>query len=95
MAKKVEKKGFKKIFTGEVISTKMEKTVTVRVERVFADPVYKKRVKRARKYQVHDEMGAAVGDTVRFVACRPYSRKKRWIVTDILGKEKKDGTAKK
>lgn len=69
-----------KIFTGKVISTKMQKTATVEVERNVAHPVYRKRIKRTKKYQVHDEIGVKVGDTVYFVACRPISRLKKWKI---------------
>lgn len=69
-----------KIFTGKVISTKMAKTATVEVERNIAHPVYGKRMKRTKKYQVHDELGVKVGDTVHFVACRPVSKLKKWKI---------------
>ncbi|KKU09332.1 MAG: 30S ribosomal protein S17 [Candidatus Woesebacteria bacterium GW2011_GWB1_45_5] len=76
-----------KIFTGKVIGTKTAKTATVAVERVVIHPLYKKRFKRDRKYQVHDETGVAVGDTVKFVATRPYSKMKKWKITEVV-KEK-------
>ena len=69
-----------KIFTGKVIGTKMPKTATVAVERIVIHPLYKKRFKRDRKYQVHDETGAAVGDIVKFVATKPYSKTKKWKI---------------
>lgn len=79
-----------KIFTGKVISTKMDKTATVLVSRVVVHPVYKKRYKRTRKYQVHDEVGVEVGSVVNFVASKPYSKTKRWIIVeDIKRKAKK------
>ncbi len=71
-----------KVFTGKVTSTKMDKTATVLVERVVLHPVYKKRYKRTRKYHVHDEVGVAVGQEVNFVACKPYSKTKRWKIVD-------------
>ncbi len=73
-----------KIFTGKVISKKMEKTATVSVERVVVDPIYKKRVKRNKKYQVHDEIGAKAGQAVHFVASKPYSKTKKWKISEIL-----------
>lgn len=76
-----------KIFTGNVIGTKMARTATVEVVRMIAHPIYGKRVKRTKKYQVHDEMGANVGDTVRFVATAPISKLKRWKVIEIVGKK--------
>jgi small subunit ribosomal protein S17 len=81
-----------KVFTGMVVGKKMYKTATVVVERVFQHPVYKKRIAMSKKYQVHDELGASVGQTVRFVPTRPYSKMKRWKVIEIVednGKEKK------
>ncbi|MBI3443534.1 30S ribosomal protein S17 [Candidatus Woesebacteria bacterium] len=69
-----------KIFTGRVISTKMLKTATVAVERVVVHPLYKKRLKRTKKYHVHDEYGVKVGELVRFVASRPVSKIKRWKI---------------
>ncbi|MBI4157688.1 30S ribosomal protein S17 [Candidatus Woesebacteria bacterium] len=82
-----------KIFTGEVIATKMAKTATVAVSHIVVHPVYKKRQKKTRKYQVHDEIGTKVGDKVKFVATRPYSKTKKWKITERLDKEgKKKGT---
>ncbi len=69
-----------KIFKGKVISAKMAKTATVAVERVIIHPLYKKRFVRHTKYQVHDEIGAKIGDTVRFVASKPYSKTKKWKI---------------
>lgn len=85
-----------KIFTGTVISTKMAKTATVLVERVVSHPVYKKRYKTTKKYHVHDETGVEVGQRVRFVACKPYSKLKKWKIKEIVGqKEKKNKKTKK
>lgn len=75
-----------KVFSGKVINTKMAKTATVGVMRIVVDPLYKKRFKRIKKYHVHDELGVAVGDTVRFVASKPFSRLKRWKIVEIVGK---------
>ncbi|MBP7119286.1 30S ribosomal protein S17 [Candidatus Woesebacteria bacterium] len=73
-----------KIFSGRVVSTKMAKTATVAVDRFVMHPIYKKRMKRTVKYQVHDEVGVKVGDYVKFAACAPVSRTKRWqIVVDV------------
>lgn len=73
-----------KIFIGKVISRKMDKTATVLVERVVVHPIYKKRFRRTRKYLVHDEIGANVGDKVKFVAGKPISRLKRWKIVDVI-----------
>ncbi len=73
-----------KIFTGKALSTKMAKTVTVSVTHIVIHPVYKKRQKKSRKYQVHDELGVKVGDMVKFVATKPYSKLKKWKITEVL-----------
>lgn len=75
-----------KIFTGKVISTKMDKTATVLVERVVVHPLYKKRFKRSKKYHVHDELGTAIGQTVNFVACKPISKLKKWKIIENKNK---------
>ncbi len=70
-----------KIFTGKVTAKKMQKTATVEVERMVVHPLYGKRYKRAQIYQVHDEVGVNVGDTVKFVTCKPISKLKKWRIT--------------
>jgi len=72
-----------KIFTGKIISTKMKDTATVLVDSVFMHKLYGKRYTRTKKYHVHDESGLQVGDSVSFVACRPYSKIKRWRTIDL------------
>lgn len=84
-----------KIFTGNVISRKMKKTATVLVERMTIHPVYKKRVKKSKKYQVHDELGTEVGQRVRFVASRPFSKTKKWKITEIVQSKKSVKTKNK
>ena len=71
----------KRILEGLVISNKMEKTVTVRVERKIKLPLYKKFIKRSKKYTVHDEMNSHKdGDRVFIRECRPISKLKRWEI---------------
>ncbi len=82
-----------KIFRGIVIARKMDKTATVAVERIVVHPLYQKRLKRVKKYQVHDEMGAQVGNRVRFAASKPYSKTKKHKMLKILG-QKKEGVKK-
>ena len=84
-----------KIFTGEVTSTKMNKTATVAVKRVVIHPVYKKRFIRTKRYHVHDEFGVKVGDEVKFIASKPYSKKKKWKVVEVVDKSKKEKDIKK
>ena len=71
---------------GIVSSDKMEKTVTVRVDRLVKHPVYRKYVKKRKKFMAHDETGAKPGDKVRIVETRPMSARKRWRVVEILHK---------
>ena len=78
-----------KIFKGKVVSTKMAKTATVLVERILIHPIYKKRFKRVRKYQVHDELGVKIGDKVSFVTTRPISKLKKWKITEVINDQKK------
>lgn len=74
---------------GIVSSDKMTKTVTVRVERQVKHPIYRKYIKRRKKFMAHDEMGAAIGDKVRIIETRPLSAKKRWRVVEIIQKAEK------
>src|SRR3989344_5202593 len=77
-----------KIFTGVVTSKKMMDTATVVIERVVVHPLYKKKVKRTRKLHVHDELGSQVGQKVKFVASKPYSKTKRWKLIEIVNSAK-------
>lgn len=70
---------------GEVIGTKMEKTIIVRVDRRIRHRLYKKELKRSKKYYVHDEAGkASLGDWVQIMETRPISKLKRWRLVDII-----------
>ena len=70
---------------GEVISTKMDKTVNVRVMREIPHPVYGKRIKRYKKYLVHvASVQPKEGDIVKMLAMRPMSKRKRWQVSEIV-----------
>lgn len=71
-----------RILTGKVVGKKMQKTATVEVTRVVKHPTYKKRVKRVKKYQVHDETDTRVGDVVRFTDARPISKTKKWRIVE-------------
>lgn len=71
----------KRVLQGVVVSDKADKTVVVKVERRFIHPLFKKIVRRSKRYQVHDEGNSAkVGDRVRIQECRPISKTKRWTV---------------
>ena len=77
---------------GEVISTKMEKTVNVKVTREIAHPVYHKRVKRFKKYLAHvASVSPKEGDIVKISAIRPMSKRKRWQVSEIIRESVKLG----
>lgn len=70
---------------GRVVSDKMEKTVVVSVDFVRTHPLYNKRMRRTSKFFAHDETGTCkVGDTVRIEECAPISKRKRWIVREVL-----------
>lgn len=76
-----EKQPHKRRFTGVVVSTRMNKTLLVRVDRVKQHPKYKKRYTVSKKFPVHDEKQQfRRGDEVQFVECRPLSKRKRWRV---------------
>ncbi|MCY4220468.1 MAG: 30S ribosomal protein S17 [Thiotrichales bacterium] len=75
--------------TGRVIGDKMEKTVTVLIERRVKHPLYKKYVRRSTKIHAHDEAGeCSVGDSVSVVQCRPLSRTKAWRVLEVIVRAK-------
>ena len=80
-----KKAGSRKILVGEVVSTKMAKTIVVEVNRQKAHPFYKRVVKRSKKFYAHDENGAAkLGDVVKIEETRPLSKLKRWQLKDIV-----------
>jgi small subunit ribosomal protein S17 len=73
--------------TGRVVSDKMDKTVTVLVERRVAHPLYGKVITRTKKYHAHDETNECkAGDLVTIEECRPLSRTKTWRVTGLVEK---------
>jgi small subunit ribosomal protein S17 len=71
----------KRVLAGRVTSDKMDKTVTVLVDRRIMHPLYKKFIRRSKKYAAHDESNeCAVGDMVRIIECAPISKRKTWAV---------------
>ncbi len=75
----------KQSLIGKVISAKMQNTVSVEVTRVIAHPVYKKRIKKHKKFLSHvSEISPKVGDVVRIISTKPISKNKRWRVSEIL-----------
>jgi small subunit ribosomal protein S17 len=73
--------------TGVVTSTKMDKSVMVVISRTYRHPLYKKVVHSKKKVMAHDELGSEVGDQVQIVESRPISKRKHWVVEEILQKE--------
>jgi small subunit ribosomal protein S17 len=84
-----KKKGLRKTRIGIVVSTKMNKTVTVAIERRLQHPIYKKFVKKTMKLKAHDEQNICnEGDIVKVMETRPLSKTKRWRLVEILEKVK-------
>jgi small subunit ribosomal protein S17 len=82
-----EATGVKRTLTGRVVSDKMEKTVTVLVERRVAHPKYGKVIVQSKKYHAHNENNQAkAGDLVEIVETRPVSKTKAWAVSKLLEK---------
>jgi len=79
----------RKVYTGKVLSNKMDKTVVVGVARVFQHPLYKKTVRSITKFKAHDEENKCkIGDDVQIIESRPISKDKHWQVIKILGEGK-------
>lgn len=72
---------------GFVTSDKMEKTVVVEITRTYMHRLYKKVIRSRKRVMAHDELGAEIGDQVRIVESNPLSRRKRWVVEEILRKD--------
>lgn len=71
----------RRILQGVVVSDKADKTITVKIERRFTHPLYKKTVRVSKKYLAHDpENGCKVGDNVRIIETKPLSKRKKWEV---------------
>ena len=82
----MEKRSQRKRIVGIVYSDKMDKTISVKVEKLVRHPVYGKYVKRVTVYKAHDEeKKARVGDKVEITETRPISKTKRWRLVRILG----------
>jgi small subunit ribosomal protein S17 len=76
----------RRVLTGRVTSDKMDKTVTVLVDRRVMHPLYKKFIRRSKNYAAHDEANVCqTGDTVRIEECRPISKRKTWTVIERNG----------
>ena len=78
----------RRVLTGRVTSDKMNKTITVLVNRRVMHPLYKKFIRRSKKYAAHDEHNICVeGDTVRIIECPPISKRKTWRLLERNGEQ--------
>jgi small subunit ribosomal protein S17 len=76
----------RRVLTGRVTSDKMDKTITVLVDRRVMHPLYKKFIRRSKKYAAHDEENVCkIGDTVRIIECPPISKRKTWTLIERNG----------
>jgi len=88
---KAPQRSERKVRQGVVVSDKMDKSIVVRVERTMRHPLYKKVIRRSRKFIAHDEAnGAQVGDMVRIMECRPLSARKRWRLVEVLRRREEE-----
>mgnify|MGYP005844328593 CR=1 FL=1 len=89
MSKPEDNRGMRKLFTGKVVSDKMDKTIVVVVTRTVKHPLYDKYIRRSKKLHAHDERNdAKIGDTVEVIETRPLSRTKRWRLRQVLERAK-------
>jgi small subunit ribosomal protein S17 len=85
MADQAQATGFKNEKVGQVVSTKMAKTIVVEVIRRVPHPLYKRIIAKKKKFYAHDEeKNAKLGDVVRIVECRPLSKLKRWQLAEVI-----------
>lgn len=81
--------GQRKQFIGRVVSNKMDKTIVVEIERLMMHSLYKKSVRRRKRFKSHDEKNeCSIGDIVKIEETRPLSKNKRYRVVDIIEKAK-------
>ena len=82
-----EKRALRKTKVGIVVSDKMDKTITVKVDRIAYHPIYKKMLRQATKFKAHDEKEVAqIGDTVMIQETRPLSKTKCWRLVSVVKK---------
>lgn len=85
----MEQRGNKVAIKGIVVSSKMDKTIVVRAQRLVKHATFRKYIRRYVKYKAHDEQNSCkVGDKVLIIESRPLSREKRWRMVEILDKAK-------
>ncbi len=89
MEQEAKASGRRNVKVGRVVSNAMQKSVVVSVDRLVEHPLYGKTIRRTSKFMAHDENNECkVGDKVRIVETRPLSKRKRWIVSEILERAK-------
>lgn len=85
----MEKRSLRKTRVGKVVSNKMEKSITVAIERKVPHPVYKKYFKKTTKLMAHDDKNECnIGDVVKIMETRPLSKIKRWRLVEVVEKAK-------
>lgn len=85
----MEERNLRKTRTGRVVSNKMDKTITVLIERKVKHPIYGKFVNKSTKFMAHDEKNeCGIGDTVSIMETRPMSKSKRWRLVEIVERAK-------
>ena len=85
----MEQRGLRKTRVGTVVRDKMDKTITVAIERKVPHPIYKKYFKKTTKLMAHDEKSeCGIGDKVKIMETRPLSKNKRWRLVEIVEKAK-------
>jgi small subunit ribosomal protein S17 len=83
-------RGARQELVGVVTSSKMQKTIVVKVTRTTRHPLYQRVLRSGKKYYAHDESGEArVGDTVRIVSTRPLSKLKRWRLKEVIARSRR------
>ncbi|MEQ6122000.1 30S ribosomal protein S17 [Reichenbachiella sp. MALMAid0571] len=85
----METRNLRKERIGKVVSNKMEKTITIEVQRKVKHPIYGKFIGKSKKFAAHDENNdCGIGDTVKVMETRPLSKNKRWRLVEILERAK-------
>lgn len=86
----------RRVLQGTVVSDKGDKTITVLVERRVMHPLYKKYIRKSKKYAAHDENNSRkIGDVVEIIECRPISKRKRWTLVEQKVAEAPKAASKK
>lgn len=89
MAESTEERNLRKERVGKVVSNKMQKSITIAVDRKVKHAIYGKFMNKTTKFMAHDEKNeAGIGDTVRIMETRPLSKNKRWRLVEIIEKAK-------